>query len=490
MVKDLILPPYAPNLVESTRSIGYSFETALADIIDNSISNFANRVDVKFSSTDIPYVAIIDNGIGMSTAELEKAMRYGSSSSLEEREQTDLGRFGLGLKMASMSQCRKLTVISKQQGKFSAATWDLDYIHQTENWSLKRYEQEAIANLRFSSTLETYDSGTIVLWENLDRISETPKDFNKEFNEKLNFSDKHLALVFHRFLEKKLFKQHFELFFNNRKVEPVDPYLLSNRATQQLEEETLFIDQIPIKITPYITPYISKLSARERQMLNEYKDLNLKQGLYIYRNNRLIIWGKWFRLLSDGELKRLAKIRIDLPNNIDTYWTIDVKKSSAQIPSMIKEQLKQIVLRVVGKSERVYRYRGRKITQDSYRHIWNKIENREKMQYLVNRDIPIFKALQESLNDEQYKLLDGFINSIEDNFPYSAVYYDLAKDEQIEDKTLEIEQVYEIAKNTINTLASGKDEQMNQLKMLKSIDMFQKYPEVIQMLQEELNQCE
>lgn len=225
-------------------------------------------------------------------------------------------------------------------------------------------------------------------------------------------------------------------------------------------------------------------------MLNEYKDLNLKQGLYIYRNNRLIIWGKWFRLLSDGELKRLAKVRIDLPNKIDTYWKIDVKKSSAQIPSMIKEQLKQIVLRVVGKSERVYRYRGRKVTQDSYLHIWNKIEHREKMQYLVNRDIPIFKALQDSLNEEQYKLLDGFIKSIEDNFPYSAVYYDLAQDEQFEDKILEIEQVYEIAKNTIDTLASNKDEQIKHLKMLSSIDMFQKYPEVIQMLKEELVQSE
>src|SRR4051794_17958363 len=120
-MEDLILTPYAPNLVESTRSIGYSFETAMADIIDNSISNFAKRVDVKFSSSDIPYVAVIDNGIGMGNIELEKAMRYGSSSSLVERGETDLGRFGLGLKMASMSQCRKLTVISKQRGKLSAA---------------------------------------------------------------------------------------------------------------------------------------------------------------------------------------------------------------------------------------------------------------------------------------------------------------------------------------------------------------------------------
>lgn len=485
-MEDLLLTPYAPNLVESTRSIGYSFDTALADIIDNSISNLATRIDVRFSSTENPYVAIVDNGVGMSAKELEKAMRYGSSSSLDERSDTDLGRFGLGLKMASMSQCRKLTVITKQKGKLSAAIWDLEHIHRTQEWSLKRYREDSISHIRFSSFLDKYESGTVVLWEELDRISESPRDFEKEFNEKLDLADKHMALVFHRFLENPLFKQHFELFFNNRKVEPIDPYMISNRATQQLEEEVLFIDRTKIKITPYITPYVSKLSAKERQMLNEYKDLNLKQGLYIYRNNRLIVWGKWFRLLTDGELKRLAKIRIDLPNNIDTHWKIDVKKSSAQIPSIIKEQLKQIVLRVVGKSERVYRYRGRRVNQDAFQHIWNKVENREKMQYLVNRDIPLFQALQASLNDEQYKLLDGFVKSIEDNFPYSAVYYDLAKDEEFEEKLLDNDQVYEIAKNTLDTLAEGKEEQINQLKALCSIDMFRKYPDVIKMIEEEL----
>ena len=485
-MEDLILTPYAPNLVESTRSIGYSFETALADIIDNSISNFSKRVDVKFSITGIPYVAIIDNGIGMGTVELEKAMQYGSSSSLDDRRETDLGRFGLGLKMASMSQCRKLTVISKQREKLSAASWDLDYIHKTQNWSLIRYSEAEIANLRFSSDLEKYDSGTVILWEGLDRISESSKEFDREFNEKLNFADKHMALVFHRLLDNKLSNQYFELYFNNRKIEPIDPYMLSNRATQQLEEETLFIDQIPIKITPFITPFVTKLTTKERQLFNEYKELNLKQGLYIYRNNRLIVWGKWFRLLTDGELKRLAKVRIDLPNKIDTHWTIDVKKSSAQIPSMIKEQLKQIVLRAVGKSEQVYRYRGRKVVQDNYQHIWNKIENREKMQYLVNRDIPIFRALQESLDDKQFKLLDGFVKSIEDSFPYSAVYYDLAQDVKYEEKTLEVEQVYELAKNTIEGLARNKEEQIMHLKNLSLIDIFQKYPEVIMMLEREL----
>jgi len=487
---DLILNPYAPNLVESTRSIGYSFETALADIIDNSISNFSKRIDIKFSTSDKPYVAIIDDGSGMSSDDLENAMRYGSSNSLNDRAENDLGRFGLGLKMASMSQCRKLTVVSKHNNKFSAACWDLDYIHKTEKWSLIRFTDEEITKLRHVIDLEKYKSGTIVMWENMDRISESSHDFEKEFNEKLDFADKHISLVFHRFLESKLSKQYFEIFFNNRKVEPIDPFMLANRATQQLEEEILFIDKTQIKITPFIIPFMSKLSTKERGIQDDYKDLNLKQGLYIYRNNRLIVWGKWFRLLSDSELKRLARVRIDLPNSIDSHWKIDVKKSSAQIPSVIKEQLRRIVVRVVGKSERVYKYRGRKANHSEFHHIWNKIDTREKIQYLINRDIPIYQVLLNSLSEEQEKLLDGFIKSLEDGFPYSAVYYDLAQDKQFESQLLEVEQVYQLAKNTIDGLSKNKEEQLTNLKSLSTIDMFQKYPDVIKLLEEEFQQHE
>ncbi|WP_239740899.1 ATP-binding protein [Mammaliicoccus sp. M-M45] len=138
---EIELTPYAPNLVESTRSIGYSFETALADIIDNSISNNATKVDVKYRSNESPYIAIIDNGRGMSKNSLEQAMRYGSSNSLNERNEEDLGRFGLGLKMASLSQCRKLTVLSKQNNEYAGACWDLDYIYATKKWTLITYQE-------------------------------------------------------------------------------------------------------------------------------------------------------------------------------------------------------------------------------------------------------------------------------------------------------------------------------------------------------------
>ena len=171
---------------------------------------------------------------------------------------------------------------------------------------------------------------------------------------------------------------------------------------------------------------------------------------------------------------------------MDHLWKIDVKKSNAAIPSIIKDQLKMIILRTIGKSEKVYRYRGRKIKTDSYEHVWNKIENRDKFQYVVNRDLPLYKALEDSLSDEQFRLLDSFINSIEDAFPYDAVYYDKAKDVQFEEKTLEIEKAYQAARASMDYLQGNRESQLIALKTLKNIDMFVKYPEVLEMIEREI----
>ena len=127
-MKDVYSVPFAPSLIESMRSLGYSFESAVADIIDNSISAEAKRIDVRIQTGKSPYLIVFDDGCGMSDDKLRESMRYGSQNPLVERSKNDLGRFGLGLKSASLSQCRQLTVVSKQSNEFSCYKWDLDYI--------------------------------------------------------------------------------------------------------------------------------------------------------------------------------------------------------------------------------------------------------------------------------------------------------------------------------------------------------------------------
>lgn len=484
-MNDVILVPFAPILVESTRSIGYSFEAALADIIDNSIGKGAKEINVNFSSIEKPYIAIIDDACGMDEEELQNAMRYGSKSSLDDRDDTDLGRFGLGLKMASLSQCRKLTVISKKNGKICASKWDLDYIVEKGNWSLICYNQNEIAKMMYVDTLKNQESGTIVIWEDFDRILNSASNLQKALDEKIDLASAHIALVFHRFIGNENIAKKVKIFFNGAKIEAVDPFLTSNAATQPLVEQTIRIDDKNINVKPYILPYISKMSAKDKKELGDINDLRKNQGFYVYRNKRLIIWGTWFRLLKQYELNKLARIRVDIPNSLDSIWEIDVKKSSASLPNKIKRNLIAIVERTVGKSEKVYKYRGRKTQSDKLEHVWNIVDNRGNFNYLINRELPIFKSLEDSLDENGQNCLNLFVKLVETSFPYGDVYYRSAKNESpIKENKLESEEVYDSAVKMIEYVQKSQENVQDFLSKMDKYDCFAKYPEIVEKIRE------
>ena len=425
------LIPCASLLVESTRSVGYSFETALADIIDNSISKKASKIDILFDSSTPQYVAIVDNGIGMNAIELKQAMRYGSKSSEEKRDADDLGRFGLGLKMASLSQCRKLTLISKCKNKINGACWDLGRIYHEHDWIIELYSEEDLKSNQFIHELNGCDSGTIVLWEDFDRLESETNDIQRVFDEKISSARKHLSLVFHRFLDPHGDARRISIYMNGIPVEASDPYLLSNSATQRLEEEKIPIGDDYILVKPFILPYASKLTRKEMKQFSDNNDIRHNQGFYIYRNKRLIVWGTWMRLIKANELHKLARVRVDIPNSMDSMWNIDIKKSTAALPDAIKSKLKDIVVRAVGTSEKVFKYRGRKV-KDNLIHVWDTVEERDKVfRYFINRNLPLYKALVENLDDESQRRLEVLLSMVEDTFPYGDVYIRQAKEEKI-----------------------------------------------------------
>lgn len=485
-MEDKIVLPYAPILVESTRSIGYSFESALADIIDNSLGKDANEISVLYSSKDPQYVAVIDNGTGMTEEELEAAMRYGSRSSLDIRDKDDLGRFGLGLKTASLSQCRKLTVITKKNGIFNAACWDLDHIIKEANWSLICYSDSEAHNLSLANKLDDYSSGTVVIWETFDRISDGATNPQKVFDEKIERARAHVSLVFHRFMDTENIKNRVKIYFNYALIEPIDPFLTTNPATQPMTEQALRIDGSLIKVKPFILPYASKVSAKDRKKLGDLCDLRSNQGFYIYRNRRLIIWGTWFRLIKSQELNKLARVRVDIPNTLDSIWEIDIKKSTASLPDVIKKNLVAVVENSVGRSERVYKYRGRTASKDNLQHIWETIDNRGKFQYQINREIPIVKMLEDTLDEKGLSYLDSFIKTIEDAFPYGDVYYRLAKDENAVDQSgMEFEEVYKVASNMVLACKDMGGDVKTFLDSMDKIDYFIKYPDVVKKVRED-----
>jgi len=427
MARECSLPPRASSLSESLRDLGYSLETAIADLIDNSISARANSIEIlsDLSQSD-PAFAIIDNGRGMTADELFAAMRHGSTSPKQPRAQDDLGRFGLGLKTASFSQCRRLTLISAQNGIRSGAEWNLDLIDRRDDWIVTILEDDEIADLPFSDRIG--DSGTVVIWRMMDRLFEDESGRKRDeiVSEKLDVVDRHLSLVCHRFLAGQVRgRKKLSISVNGHELEPFDPFCLKNSATQILPKETVRISGKAVHMQPYVLPHHNRLTASEYNYYRDHRsDFISNQGAYIYRNSRLMAWGDWFRLIPKGEATKLARVQIDFPSSLDESWTIDIRKSRAKPPRAVRERLRQIITRIAGRSTTVHQGRGRKLFEETKVPIWERYADQDRIRYMLNRTHPIVEALRGGLENGGGQKLDLLLETVSTALPVEMIYSD------------------------------------------------------------------
>lgn len=479
------LPPYAPTLIESTRAIGYSLEAAVADIIDNSIAANAVNVDIYFFPVDGAYIAILDNGSGMNEKEINIAMQYGSKNPTEERDKKDLGRFGLGLKTASLSQCRCLTVISKQGDRLEGRQWDIDHVIEVGDWSLIILDEEEINEFPQVEELKKYESGTLVIWQKLDRLKAGEINFELSLGRKIDRVRNHLSLVYHRYLMGESGIRKLKLFINGEKVKAIDPFL-TNKSVQAMDDETLIIQGHKILVRPYILPHISKLTSDEIKMLGGKDGLRKQQGFYVYRNKRLLVWGTWFRMMRQGDLSKLARIRVDIPNTLDDLWTLDIKKSSALPPAEVRKNLEIIINQIAERSKRTWTFRGKKEVSDTETHIWNRMKNKQGGYYYeINREHPFVQQLvkvDSSLKMSIYSLLQ----QIELGLPLNQLYVDLNNDEQI---TNDNEQSIVDVKKSLEamiTMCAEKQEKCDLLDAVVHIEPYSLYSDVVEELKKEI----
>lgn len=479
------LPPYAPTLIESTRAIGYSLEAAVADIIDNSIAANAVNVDIYFFPVDGAYIAILDNGSGMNEKEINIAMQYGSKNPTEERDKKDLGRFGLGLKTASLSQCRCLTVISKQGDRLEGRQWDIDHVIEVGDWSLIILDEEEINEFPQVEELKKYESGTLVIWQKLDRLKAGEINFELSLGRKIDRVRNHLSLVYHRYLMGESGIRKLKLFINGEKVKAIDPFL-TNKSVQAMDDETLIIQGHKILVRPYILPHISKLTSDEIKMLGGKDGLRKQQGFYVYRNKRLLVWGTWFRMMRQGDLSKLARIRVDIPNTLDDLWTLDIKKSSALPPAEVRKNLEIIINQIAERSKRTWTFRGKKEVSDTETHIWNRMKNKQGGYYYeINREHPFVQQLVKvdpSLEMSIYSLLQ----QIELGLPLNQLYVDLNNDKQI---TNDNEQSIVDVKKSLEamiTMCAEKQEKCDLLDAVVHIEPYSLYSDVVEELKKEI----
>lgn len=481
--------PFAPSLIESMRSLGYSFPSAIADLLDNSISARAKKITIVAEPNLNPSLVIFDDGCGMNQNELYEAMRYGSSNPLEERNKDDLGRFGLGLKSASLSQCRKLVVVSKKESQVCGYSWDLDYVMEKQSWMLKGFSGDEIHKYPHSELLDNVEHGTYIYLSEFDRIKEGTGNISETFNKFLDDMINHLALVFHRYIDEGL-----NIVVNGVEIESRDPFLLNHSATQRKRESSFHINGEKIVLKPYILPHLSKLTQDDLDKVGGKDRLRSDQGFYVYRNKRLIIWGTWFRLERKDELNKLARVMVDIPNSLDYMWSIDIKKSTATLPDIIRRNMYNAVYESVLSSESVHTYRGRKEKKkEDIDYIWERVKVRDGYEYVINRQIPQLKMLVETLDDKQIKMLERIIATIEESFPVSALYVDAAKG-NIEEKKQDDSEVVDYLWNELQVQMEYVKN--NNLHLLEYYNMFMKvepycnYKEITQRIQEEIAKYE
>lgn len=411
--------PEASSMIETFRAIGYSIEAAVADILDNSISAGAVNIWIDFEwNGEKTWLSIRDDGIGMDNKALIQAMKPGSKNPNEQRGTKDLGRFGLGLKTASFSQCRILSVISKMKNTEPVYwTWDLDYVNHTGQWDLVKY----LPSTDFEHQINKLTSGTIVIWNDIDRLVKhfNPDDKNAldKFLLVMEQIKNHVAMVFHRYIEMGKLK----VWFQKRIVEAWDPFLIGNPATQNFPEEPL--SNAKVKLRGFILPHRSKLTENEFKRAEGPKGWNEQQGFYIYRNERLLLAGDWLGMFRKEEHYKLTRIMVDLPNNLDEEWQIDIKKSVARPPLVLRDQLRAYASRVRGHSVDVYRHKGkvlqRKYTGVQFHPVWNEKLRHGKRFYEINREHPLINMLLNSLNMSPE--LNQLLRFIEETVPVPLI---------------------------------------------------------------------
>ena len=490
MSKDRKHIPKASTLMGSLRSMGYSFESAVADVIDNSISAHAQNIRILFPSTPLDELAIgiLDDGDGMKGDVLFEAMRYGSLSAEEERSEDDLGRFGMGMKSASLSQCRCLTVISFDGETLNGFKWDYNHILMTQDWMIQELEKNEIDELPYIERLKKQDKGTLVLWQDFDVISNSSGgQVYSTLVELRSTLENTLALIYHRYLTGSGM-QHLHIYINELGIKPQDPFLEQHPKTTVKKEIELDIKDSNgieriIKIRPFILPFATELREKDKQLIGGIENLRAKQGFYVYRNKRLIIWGTWFGMKQRSELTKNTRIRVDIPNTLDDIWSIDIKKQQASIPKQILQRLKKAVDEALDFSVRQQTYRGRtEKVNDRIDYIWDRKRGRNNtFFYLINRESNLFKFIREKMTEEDYNYLEILLTEIEKNLPIQQLYIDksnesIATPEETDERLDDLYQMaITLASTMMNIRSDGWEAIINDL---MNSEPWCKYPSI------------
>jgi Histidine kinase-, DNA gyrase B-, and HSP90-like ATPase len=428
------VPPSASALVASLRGVGYSLETAIADLLDNSISADASNIDIQWDWNDgHPMACILDDGSGMTEDRLVEAMRFGGIGPDAQRSEGDLGRFGLGLKTASFSQCRQLTAISKNKSKISAFTWDIDRIRPSgSGWDLIEGDEGFHGDLL--TRLKKGRGGTLIAWRKIDFGRKLDRPDHAAFMADLARLDSHLGMVFHRFISGDA--RRLAITINGRRIDGWDPFVEKHDATIRNPEQPIQGPGGRVLVRGFVLPHKDRFrNEQDFEKAGGPEGWTAQQGFYVYRQKRLLSAGGWLglggsRTWTRDESSRLARIRVDIPNSADHDWRIDIRKAIARPPDAIRKRLQGLADDIRRKAREVFVHRGQyapRTAEGPVSRVWQINPQGSKRRYVIRRDHELVSLLQTRLPEDSQKLLESIFDLIERTVPVDRVWLDVAE---------------------------------------------------------------
>lgn len=442
--------PRPSALMSSLRGLGYSPETALADVIDNCITAGAENIEIDLTwDNDLPVAAIFDDGRGMDEQTLIDAMCLGGEGPESERASGDLGRFGMGMKTASLSQSRRLTVLTKPAGSpVHALRLDVAVIAR-EGWVAEI--PEPLPEYALVTKLIGSRSGTLVLWDQLDELSAL-KGLNKEaFYLRLEEIRAHLGMIFHRYIDGDA--SRLAIVLNGRAVKAWDPFQSDHPATQAMPSQRIRHAGTSFTVQPFVLPHRDRFENEAAyDAAGGPGGWGARQGFYVYRGKRLLVAGSWLglggsRSWTRDESSRLARIQIDLPTDMDREWRIDVRKSQARPPGVLRSRLADIAARCREAAREVFAFRGQgprvRGTPSEAHAIWLASATRSGIQYRINREHPLILACRAA--SENLRSLEAILSIIERTVPVERIWLSVSESEGAAVPVLDTEEVEELS---------------------------------------------
>ena len=462
MSKTKELPPHPYLFVKSIAEQGYSLSTAIADLIDNSITANAKKIELLFDLSTFPFrVYIADDGNGMSEAELDINMAFPSRDPEIKRDSDDLGRFGLGMKTASFSQTRKFTVLSrKNTSSYASRSWDVEHLKggkweilinsQQENDTI--LDEYTILSEELLENDSSFMPNTVILWEGLykfesknpDKLNEKKEALQNEIDEDLR---DHLRLVFHRFIENPKFQ--LKIRINNTIISSFNPFPgLSDARWLQPIHKNHAGELITLK--GFILP--ARAIKESRHGFSNWtigkRNLTDMEGIYVYRKDRLIISGGWNRLVKKSPHFQLGRLMVDIGNNSDDLFQLNVSKSSIKTPFEIKQAFLRSIVSI--KNEAVHEYRrgiNRILKEKSSSKVdviplVNTKTTGSGEIFSLNPDFPLIDEVINKLDEHGKKIfkhliktINGFVNDLsnaENDSVFITTESELIQEEELE----------------------------------------------------------